>query len=89
MKIGPTLAPAFAIENYNGLEKLDLAGDTMRILWNYWRMLFSGEQRKIIIAFLTEEVPKMSISRITRDVSQIHEMNRADFTKFHRPGIRA
>jgi hypothetical protein len=36
MKIGPTLAPAFAIENYNGLEKLDLAGDTMRILWNYW-----------------------------------------------------
>lgn len=88
MKVGPTVAPAFAMENYNGIEKLNW-NDTLRILSNYTRMLFSSDQRKLVWTFLTEEVPKLSICRIVKDVSKIHEMNRDNFSHFYRPGIRA
>ena len=52
-------------------------------------MLFSSDQRKLIWAFLTQEMPKLSINRIVRDVSKIHSMNANDFKTFYRPGIRA
>jgi hypothetical protein len=52
-------------------------------------MLFSSDQRKLIWAFLTQEMPKLSINRIVRDVSKIHAMNANDFKTFYRPGIRA
>lgn len=68
MKIGPTVAPAFANENYHGLQNLKI-GETFRILSNYTRMLFTSDQRKLIWTFLTEEVPKLSINRIVKDVS--------------------
>ena len=32
---------------------------------------------------------KLSINRIVRDVSKIHQMSPGDFPKFYRPGIRA
>ncbi|TNV78279.1 hypothetical protein FGO68_gene4483 [Halteria grandinella] len=88
VKMGPTVAPAFSLENYSGLENLRW-GEVANIMGNYTRMLFNGEQRKLIWAFITQEMPKMSIGKITRDVSQIHKMNRSDFTRFYRPGIRA
>jgi len=68
MKIGPTVAPAFAMENYTGLQNLNWS-DTVRILSNYTRMLFTSDQRKLVWTFLTEEVPKLSINRIVKDVS--------------------
>lgn len=88
MKVGPTVAPAFAMENYHGFENLHW-GETLRILSNYTRMLFSSDQRKLVWTFLTEEVPKLSINRIVKDVSLIHQMNRNDFKSFYKPGIRA
>ena len=88
MKVGPTVAPAFSLENYHGLQNIEF-GQALRILENYTRMLFSGDQRKLIWAFLTQEMPKLSINRIVSDVSKIHQMNAADFPSFYRPGIRA
>lgn len=88
MKVGPTVAPAFSLENYHGLQNIEI-GQALRILENYTRLLFSTEQRKLIWAFLTQEMPKMSIKRIVSDVSKIHRMNAADFPSFYRPGIRA
>ena len=52
IKVGPTVAPAFSIENYRGLENVKL-GQALHIMNNYARMLFSSEQRKLIWAFLT------------------------------------
>lgn len=34
-------------------------------------------------------MPKHSISKLVKDVSQIHEMNLKYFKKFYKPGIRA
>ena len=42
MKIGPTVAPAFSLENYNGFENIKLQ-DAIRIHGNYTRMLFSSD----------------------------------------------
>ncbi len=88
VKVGPTVAPAFSLENYHGLENIEYS-QALRILENYTRMLFSSDQRKLIWAFLTQEMPKLSINRIVRDVSKIHAMNPNDFKTFYRPGIRA
>jgi L-2-hydroxyglutarate oxidase LhgO len=42
MKIGPTVAPAFSLENYHGLENINIA-EALRISANYAKMLFSSD----------------------------------------------
>ena len=74
IKVGPTVAPVFSLENYHGLQNLEFS-QVARILENYSRMLFSSEQRKLMWAFMTQEMPKLSINRIIKDVSKIHQMN--------------
>ena len=90
LKIGPTIFPAFSIENYNYTENLKIS-QFLGIAKNYARLLLS-DQRKLIWTFITEEMPKLSINRLVRDVSKIHHIGPDEakhFTKFYRPGIRA
>ncbi len=52
VKVGPTVAPAFSLENYHGLENIDVA-QALRIIGNYIRMMGSPGERKLIWAFIT------------------------------------
>ena len=52
-------------------------------------MFASREQRKLIWAFIREEVPKLSINMMVKDVSKIHEMDIKNFKQFYKPGIRS
>ena len=40
MKIGPTTSPAFALENYRGLENINLT-DLSEVISSYWTIMCS------------------------------------------------
>ena len=42
IKVGPTVSPAFSMENYTGLENIKIE-EALRIFKNYFRMLFASD----------------------------------------------
>ena len=89
MKIGPTTSPAFALEGYQGLEKINWRDFTA--ILNSYRLIMLSKQRGLIWEYLTRDLPKHSIRVLVKDICRIHHMNIDEFeSKFYaRPGIRA
>jgi L-2-hydroxyglutarate oxidase LhgO len=60
VKIGPSVAPAFALENYKGMENVGMSS-LISSLMSY-SLILGSPQRKIIWDFITKEMRKISIS---------------------------
>jgi len=89
IKVGPTTSPAFSLENYQGLNKINMK-DVRDIARSYFTILRS-KQRGLVWEYLSRDLPKHSIKVLMDDISRIHKMDPSDFnTKFYnRPGMRA
>ena len=87
VKIGPSATPAFSAENYHGLRNI-LPFDAMSILSVYFRMMFS-KQIKLIKSLATQELPKLSKTKMIESCRKIHDVDPNAFTMWYPPGIRA
>ena len=71
LKVGPTVFPAFAYENYDYWQNIR-PSSLARNLISYGHVFMSPHERGLIWHFLTKEVKKsLSISTLVDDVNKI------------------
>ena len=86
VKIGPSATPAFALENYNKLDKVTLQS-LRKIVSDYCQIAFS-DQVGLLFALAYQELPKLSKRRMMNSL-KIHDLDPAAFKNWYHPGIRA
>jgi len=88
VKIGPTVFPAFAKENYDGLENVTLKS-LLELGSAYTLMAMSKKERGMIWQFMRYELKKsLFIDELVKDCNEIQSMDKKDFSNFYKAGIR-
>lgn len=89
MKIGPSVSPAFAADNYYGMEKVTGSSVYDTVKAYMWMMAAGPAQRRMVKNFITQDLPKnFSIDRMVFEANKIQKVERQDFSKWYKPGIR-
>ena len=86
VKVGPTIFPAFANENYDWFESVSLRSlSTIGFGYYHW---VKSKERALIFHFLKNELHKsLSLRKLTSDVGKLQDFGDTQFA-WYKSGIR-